>query len=140
MGKVNSQADVMADWDELLQAVQSNPDLQPVVDAERQSLAQTLTEVQSLKARQNEMAALRQESTQQLREAVIKGKETAIKIRSVLRGKVGPKSERLVHFKIAPLRKRPRKAKGTETEKKPAGGAPGETPGVTAAPSGGSAA
>jgi len=140
MSKGNSQADVMADWDELLQAVQSNPDLQPVVDAERQALTQSLTEVQNLKARQNEMTALRQESTQQLKDAVVKGKETAIKIRSVLRGKVGPKSERLVHFKIAPLRKRPRKTKETETVKKPAGGAPGETPGSKAAPSGGSAA
>lgn len=138
MSKANSQADVMADWNELLQALQSNPDLQPIVEAERQALTQSLAEVQSLKARQNEMTALRQESTQQLRDAVVKGKETAIKIRSVVRGKVGPKSELLVHFKIAPLRKRPRKAK--ETVKKPAGGAPGATPGVTAAPSGGSAA
>jgi hypothetical protein len=138
MGKSNSQADVMADWNELLQAVQSNPDLQPVVEAERQALTQSLAEVQGLKARQNEMTALRQQSTQQLQDAVAKGKETAIKIRSVVRGKVGPKSELLVHFKIAPLRKRPRKTK--ETVKKPVGGAPGATPGMTAAPSGGGAA
>ncbi|MFL6235341.1 MAG: hypothetical protein ACJ76N_19555 [Thermoanaerobaculia bacterium] len=138
MGKGNSQADIVTDWEELLQAVQSNPDLQPVIDAERQSLTQSLTEVQNLKARQNEMAALRQESTQHLQEAVAKGKEMAIKIRSVLRGKVGPKSERLVHFKIAPLRKRPRKAK--ETAKKPAGGASGVTPDSSAAPSGEGAA
>jgi hypothetical protein len=138
VGKVSSQADILADWEDLLQAVQSNPDLQPSVDAERQSLAQSLSELQGLKARQNEMAALRQESTQQIKVVAAKGKETAIKIRSVLRGKVGPKSERLVHFKIAPLRKRQRKA--GVTAKKPAGGAPGETPGSSAAPSGGGAA
>jgi hypothetical protein len=138
MGNVNSQADVMADWESLLQAIQSNPDLQPVVDAERQSLAQSLTEVQGFKAHQNEMTALRQEATQKLNDAVEKGKETAIKIRSVVRGKIGPKSERLVHFKIAPLRKRPRKA--GLTAKKPVGGAPGETPGSSATPSGQGAA
>lgn len=138
MVKANSQADVMADWEELLQAIQSNPDLQPVVDAERQALAQSLTEVQGLKARQNEMTALRQEATQNLSAAVAKGRDTATAIRSVLRGKVGPKSERLVHFKIAPLRKRPRKA--GLTVKKPVGGASGETPGASATPSGQGAA
>ena len=138
MGKANSHADVMADWEELLEAVKSNPDLQPLVDAERQSLGQSLAEAQGFKARQNELQGLRQEVTQKLKEAVAKGRDTVTAIRSVLRGKVGPKSERLVHFKIAPLRKRPRKAK--ETAKKPVGGAPGETPGSSATPSGGGAA
>jgi hypothetical protein len=32
--------------------------------------------------------------------------EVAIQIRSVLRGKVGPRSERLVHYKVAPIRRR----------------------------------
>jgi hypothetical protein len=138
MAKANSHADVMADWEELLEAMKSNPDLQSIVDAERQSLAQSLTEVQGFKVRQNELQGLRQEATQKLREAVAKGRDTVTAIRSVLRGKVGPKSERLVHFKIAPLRKRPRKAK--DTAKKPAGGAPGVTPGSSAAPSGEGAA
>jgi hypothetical protein len=138
MGKVSSHADVMADWEELLEAVKSNPDLQPLVDAERQSLGQSLTEVQGFKARQNELQGLRQEVTQKLTEAVVKGRDMATAIRSVLRGKVGPKSERLVHFKIAPIRKRPRKP--GQTVKKPVGGAPGETPGSSATPSGGGAA
>jgi len=94
--------------------------------------------VQGLKARQNEMTALRQEATQKLNTAVAKGRDTATTIRSVLRGKVGPKSERLVHFKIAPLRKRPRKP--AQTAIKPAGGASGETPGSPATPSGQGAA
>jgi hypothetical protein len=135
---VNSQADIMVDWEGLLDAVQRNPDLQPSVETERQSLAQSLDEVQRLKLRQNELKALGQEVTQQLGEAVGRGKETAIKVRSVLRGKVGPKSERLVHFNIAPLRKRPRKAK--ETVKKPAGEAPGTNPDPSVSPSGEGAA
>ena len=138
MGKVNSHADVMADWDELLEAIQSNPDLQPMVDAERQTLVKLLADAQGFKARQNELQGLRQEVTQNLADTVAKGKVTVTAIRSVLRGKVGPKSERLVHFKIAPLRKRPRKAK--EVVKTPAEGAPGETPGSSATSSGGSAA
>jgi hypothetical protein len=139
MSKASSHADIMADWDELIQAIQSDPEVQPSVDADRQTLAQSLTTLQGLKGRQNELKGLRQEVTQQLKDTVAKGKETAIKIRSMTRGKIGPKSERLVHFKIAPLRKRPRKPTD-KTVKKPVGGAPGETPGTSASPSGGSAA
>lgn len=139
MGKASSQADITADWEELVQAVQSDPEVQPTVDTDRQTLVQSLTTVQGLKARQNELQGLRQEVTQQLRDELAKGKETAIKIRSMTRGKIGPKSERLVHFKIAPLRKRPRKSTD-KTVKKPVGGAPGVTPGSSATPSGGSAA
>ena len=42
MKKINSQADVMGDWKELLQAVQSDPEVQPSVTAESESLAQSL--------------------------------------------------------------------------------------------------
>ncbi|PYQ65440.1 MAG: hypothetical protein DMF53_05525 [Acidobacteria bacterium] len=138
MSKDNSHADVMTDWEELMQAVQSDPEVQPTVDTDRQSLAQSLTTVQGLKARQNELQGLRQEVTQQLAAELTKGKETAIKIRSMTRGKIGPKSERLVHFKIAPLRKRPRKAK--QVVKKPAEEAPGAHPGPSTSSTGGSAA
>jgi hypothetical protein len=130
MGKVSSQADVMTDWEALLDAVQKNPDLQPSVETERQSLAQSLVDVQGLKGRQNELRGLRQEITQQLAAAIQKGKDLAITVRSVVRGKVGPRNERLVHFDIAPIRSPRRKKK----EKEPAGEASGESP--STAPSG----
>ena len=139
MSKPNSHADITADWEELIQAVQGDPEVQPTVDTDRQSLAQSLTTVQGLKVRQNDLKGQRQAVTQQLKGEVAKGKETAIKIRSMTRGKIGPKDERLVSFKIAPLRKRPRKPKD-QTAKKPGGGAPGETPGSSATPSSGGAA
>ena len=132
--KINSQADVMADWEDLLQAVQSDAEVQPSVATESQSLAQSLAQLQGLKARQNELRGLRQEVTQQLKAAVDQGNEMAIKVRSVVKGKIGPKNERLVHFKISPLRKRPRKAK------EPAGGAPEPSSVPSATPSGKSAA
>ena len=134
--KINSQADVMADWEDLLQAVQSDAEVQPSVATESQSLAQSLAQLQGLKARQNELRGLRQEVTQQLKAAVDQGNEMAIKVRSVVKGKIGPKNERLVHFKISPLRKRPRKAK----DKQPAGGAPEPSSVPSATPSGKSAA
>jgi hypothetical protein len=95
-----------------------------------------LAQIQGLKTRQNELRGLRQEVTQQFKAAVAEGNETAIKVRSVVKGKIGPKNERLVRFKISPLRKRPRKAKVNE----PAGGAPEPNPAPPATPAGKSAA
>ena len=128
--KVSSQADVVTDWEGLLDAVQKNPDLQPSVETERQALAQSLVEVQGLKGRQKELRGLGQEVTQQLMAAIQKGKDVAITVRSVVRGKVGPRNERLVHFDIAPIRSPKRKKK----EKEPAGEATGANP--STAPSG----
>jgi hypothetical protein len=130
MKKVNSQSDVITDWEQLIEAVQSDPSVQPSVDANRQSLAQSLTQMQALKARQNELRGLRQEVTQQLAATVEQGRETASKIRSVVKGTIGPKSERLVHFNIVPSGKRKRK------KKDPTGGAPEPNPVPAATPSG----
>jgi hypothetical protein len=131
MKKVNSQADVIADWEQLIQAVQSDPAVQPAVETDRQSLAQSLAQMQTLKARQNELRGLRQEVTQQLTATVGQGRDTAAKIRSTVRGTIGPKSERLVHFNIAPS--------GRKHKKETAGGAAEPSPETTATPSGKSA-
>ncbi|HYU34673.1 MAG TPA: hypothetical protein VEW48_21180 [Thermoanaerobaculia bacterium] len=105
----NSQADVIRDWEGLIDAVLRSPEVLPSVEPERQVLADILDDVQDLKARQEELNALRQEVTQKLLDTIARGKEVAIQIRSVLRGKVGAYNERLVHYNIAPIRRRPRK-------------------------------
>ncbi|MFL6233573.1 MAG: hypothetical protein ACJ76N_10605 [Thermoanaerobaculia bacterium] len=117
MGKINSHADVMADWEELLDAVRRSPDLLPDVAEDIEILAGLLTRARELKARQNELAGLRQEATQKLNAEVIRGKETAIRMRSVVRGKIGPRSERLVQFGVAPLRKRRRPVRSRPPER-----------------------
>jgi hypothetical protein len=130
MPEINSFPDVTDDWVGILDAVEKNPDLQPLIETERQALTQVLAEVQGLKGRQMELGALRQEVTQQLRDALGRGRELVIRIRSVVRGKVGPRNERLVHWRVAPLRRRPRKA-----SVKPDGETPGTNPGASASPS-----
>jgi len=122
MPSLNSHADVIRDWEMLLDAAERSPEVLEGIVVERDAMAQALTEVRSLKARQDELTALRQQVTQKLTEAVTKGKETAIRLRAVVKAKFGPKSERLVHFKVAPLRKRPRKPL---PEKPPEGELPG---------------
>jgi len=108
MPTVTSQADIALDWRGLIEAILRNPELLKLVEVEVQTLTQTLGEVETLKARQDELKGLRQETTQQLSDAVARGKLLAIQIRSVVRGKVGPRNERLVHFNVAPIRSRKR--------------------------------
>jgi hypothetical protein len=130
MPEINSYPEVTDDWLGLLDASSKSPDLQPVIETERQALTQVLSEVQVLKGRQSELSALRQDVTKQLRETLARGKELAIKIRSLVRGKIGPRSELLTLWKVAPLRKRTRKP-----AVKPDGEAPGTSPGTAASPS-----
>src|SRR4051812_36076017 len=117
MGRPNSLADVLTDWEELLEAVRRSPDLLPDVEEDIALLEGLLAQARALKARQNELAALRQEVTQRLNAEMGRGKETAIGMRSTIRGKIGPRNERLVQFGIAPLRKRRRPVRSRPPEK-----------------------
>jgi hypothetical protein len=132
MPEVNSYADITDDWEGLLGAAEKNPDLQSVIETERQALKETLTEFQGLRRRQEELTALRQAVTQQLKDAVARGRELAVRIRSLAKGKIGPKNELLVHWRVAPQRKRSRKA---VVVKPPDGEVPGTSGGASASPS-----
>lgn len=127
MASINSYADIIRDWVGLLEAAERNADVQPSIEAERQSLTQALSEAQSLKARQDELTAQRQGITQQLYAELSRGKEAAMRMRAVAKGKLGPRNELLVHFNIAPLRRRIRKV----VVKPPGGEDPGTDPGVS---------
>lgn len=109
MPSLNSYADIVRDWEGLLDAVLRSPEVQAGVEPERLALEQWLSQVRALKARQEELTALRQQATQDLSTTVARGKEAAIQLRAIVKAKFGPRSERLVHFNMAPLRKRVRR-------------------------------
>jgi DNA-directed RNA polymerase alpha subunit len=132
MPSKNSYPVLITDFEELLAAVDLTPNLQPSIEVERQALAQFLVEIQSLRARQAELTALKQQATQQLKAVIEKTKEAAVKVRSMVKAKIGPKDEVLVHFKVAPQRKRPRKAK--QEVKEPNGENPGTQQSTPASP------
>jgi hypothetical protein len=133
MASKNSYPVLITDFEALLEAANRTPEVQPSMETERQALTQTLAEIQSLRARQAELKALKQGVTQQLKAAMAKAKEQRTQVQSVAKGKMGPKNELLVHFKVAPQRKRPRKPK--EEVKKPNGESPGTDQGTPASPS-----
>jgi chromosome segregation ATPase len=129
MASKNSYPKLITDFAELLEAVNRNPDVQPAMEPERQALTQTLAEIQSLRARQAELKALKQSASQQLKAAMAKAKEQSTQVKSITKGKIGPKNELLVQFKVVPQRKRPRKPQ--EEVKKPSGENPGAGQGST---------
>jgi uncharacterized protein YbbK (DUF523 family) len=124
MASLNSHADLIRAWQKLLDASERSPEVQQGIETERQAVEKWLAEVRQLKARQDELNALRQQVTQELKTAVERGKEAAIQLRAIVKAKFGPRSERLVHFDVAPLRKRsrstglkkPRKGEAAETQ------------------------
>jgi len=104
--KVSSYSDLIREWEMLLNAVLLNALSLPSAEVFRAALAQTLALVKDAKARQDALQAQRQGVTQELEKLVAEGKETSIRLRGVARADLGPRSEQLVHFGVAPLRKR----------------------------------
>jgi hypothetical protein len=127
MASINSHADIFLDWRGLIEATERNPEVRDITAAELQSLKLILSEAEGYRAEQEELTALRQEMTQRLKDAEVRGKDLAIRIRSLVRGKVGPRSERLVHFNVAPIRPRKRIA----PVKPPDEGTSGTRPGAS---------
>ena|SRR5215208_2892417 len=110
MPNISSYADVIRDWELLLTAAGDNADLLANVERHRTALEKHLTETKALKGRQDSAAAERQASTQALNAKLEEGRELATRFRSSVKAEIGPKSERLVQFKVAPQRKRGRRA------------------------------
>jgi hypothetical protein len=52
--------------------------------------------------------------TQDLKAAVRRVKDLVLHLKTAVRSDIGPRSEKLVEFNMAPLRQRPRKAKPAE--------------------------
>lgn len=116
MPDINSYADVLRNWELLLTSVLEDAGLLPSVEIHRAALERHLLATKAVKARQDSHKAGRQEATQDLREMIAQGRELAIRLRSAVKADMGPKTERLVHFGMTPIRKRPRKVKPAEVE------------------------
>jgi hypothetical protein len=134
MPSARTQDTIIREAEGLLDATERSPDIQPEVEKERKVLSDSLVEVKSVKARQQELTAQRQDVTQQLTAALARLRDAVLVFRSVVKGKIGPRSERLVHFKVAPLRKRSRK-RGILEKPPPDGEVAGTKPGASASPS-----
>ena len=119
MSAAQAFAQEMDDWEALRLAVHDNASNLPDVQRAQVAFEDNMVKVQEMRARQSSLTAARQETTQLLKKLLVDGRELASRLRLVVKSNLGPKSERLVQFRIAPLRKRPRKAKAGEPETTP---------------------
>jgi hypothetical protein len=122
MPTIKTQTDTIVDAEELLAAVAANPDLLPNLNEHLTPLDSVLGRIKTLRVTQKTLTADKQKATQELKAAYREARDLTIQLRGAVRAKVGVRSEKLVEFKVPPLRPRPRKPKlkVPEESKKPA--------------------
>ena len=113
--KVNSTADVLDDWLSLLRAVAEDAAVLPNVEPHRLALEQVYNETLAAKTRRDLHAASKQQATQEMRTLKLRGRDAAIALRGAVKADMGPRNERLVHYSVAPLRRRQPKKPVEET-------------------------
>jgi len=97
-----------SEWEGVLLAAE---ELLPDLQAEKAELTETLTRVRFLKERQDSLFVERQETTRELRQALLDGQDLVAKVRDAARYKIGRRDERLAGLGITPLRERSTKGK-----------------------------
>ncbi|HEX5721092.1 MAG TPA: hypothetical protein VF179_33375 [Thermoanaerobaculia bacterium] len=102
-----STADHVTDFQRLLQSVDNNPDILPDVDGPHAWLHETLQEMTEILALQDAHRAGLQANSKRLRELMVRGADFARQVRSLIRGRLGPRNDKLVEFRI-PVLGRPR--------------------------------
>ena len=111
MPQTSSFADLIRDWEKLLSACQENSAALASVEPQRLTLGILLARGRELKDRQDALTAQKQQATQELEALKEEAKEAARRLRGAVKSILGTRSELLVRFNMAPLRKRgPRKA------------------------------
>jgi hypothetical protein len=106
MPKINTYGDSITDLNRLLAAAHENAAQLPDVTVVTHELETVLDLAQDAKYRQDFHGSERQLATQDLRDALARGRDAAIQLRSAARLALGARNEKLVHFRVIPLRKR----------------------------------
>ena len=117
MKKKDTQEAHLTAWAKLLKVVQENEAGLAGIGPFRQALEKAHQEALTHRRVRSAMRASAQAATKRLHVSLAEGKDAAISLRSVVRGVLGPRSEKLRLYGIAPCCKRPKAAR------KPAAGA-----------------
>ena len=113
MKSIRSFADVVRDWEELLEAVNDNAEVLASAEPQRAAMEASLAALRAKRTHQASCTASRQQATQDLGVLIEQGNENARRLRGVVKAVLGTKSERLVQFRVVPIRSR-RRAKVNE--------------------------
>lgn len=121
MASINSFADLMLDWENLLAACADHADALASAEPQRALVEKLLKEARDLKAQNDSHRGAKQESRQQLDKLLKDGREAARRLRGAVKANLGTDNERLVQFNVTPNRKRgPRKQKEAKPVEPPA--------------------
>lgn len=138
MPKLTAYGNTFRDWEALLGAVERNVASVVVDDTLKAELTNLLAKVREIKVEQEDLLGKSRGMTEVLRQTVDDGKEVARKIRAMVLGRLGSKTELLKQYGIPPGRRKSRPAK-TPLTPPPTTGKPqkdGELPGASTAASG----
>ena len=105
-------ADIFQDWDGLIAAARKTLEALPEIEPLLRTMERIAADTKKLKGDQDELQARRQKVTQDLQEKIREGRDLSIMLRGIVRSRLGPRNERLVHFGIAPIRKRGSRSRG----------------------------
>ncbi|HYU34964.1 MAG TPA: hypothetical protein VEW48_22670 [Thermoanaerobaculia bacterium] len=104
-----SFADTILEADQTLAACEANADLLTSIEKYRAPLEVAVTELKTMDFRRQTLIADKQKLSQDMEASVRHVKDLLLHLRAAIRGDIGPRSEKLVEFNVAPLRRRPRK-------------------------------
>ena len=134
--KIRTLDGTVADLRGLSARVAENASDLPDIAAEVETLDKSLQLFDEARAQQQVHTAGRQKATQDMRTALVRGREAARQIRLATKFKLGARNEKLVLFNVAPLRTNAgRKVTILQPREEPKDGASGgATGGSSAAP------
>ncbi len=105
----NNFPNTVLDLEQLRESIVKHLSLMPAAEKFLAPLDTALAKIRALNAQRATLIADKQKATQDLKAAVVEAQNLAIDVRAVIRGEVGARSEKLVEFGVAPLRRRRRK-------------------------------
>ncbi|MEA2602582.1 MAG: hypothetical protein QOF89_3574 [Acidobacteriota bacterium] len=128
MATINSYADIVLDWENILAACRDNAELLTAAEALRAVLEKLLSTARELNNRREATIGAKQQLTQELLAVLTEGKEMARRLRGAAKAQLGTKNERLVQFKSRPIRDRKGRKKTKKSTKAPASQPPATSP------------
>jgi hypothetical protein len=105
MPKISTYGDAITDLIRLLGAAEENAVQLPDITVIKLELGNVLNLAHDAKLRQDLHGSERQRATQDLKDALARGRDAAIQIRSAARLALGARNPKLVQFRVSPLRK-----------------------------------
>ena len=103
-----SYADVVTDWEQLGGSIATNSTDLPNLEAHRVELLGLLVQVRALTVQQGIHKANFQQASKELQELMARGRKLATFLRAGIKQRYGNRSEKLVEFRVQPLRSRKR--------------------------------